>query len=413
MKTSRILLGALILCALPAFTQPEAKPINGLSYPLVTPEEAARLVQRDNPIALHLRNVTLQAAFSELTKQTGIKLDTSWGGGDKKTLAQKLSLDIETHSFHEAFRAIVDAANVKAQLQRIDPGNVLNVVFGDQQTDNDLPIAGKAPFQIRVRSLDLWSSRGVTLGETPIYNQDSNLSISLMTDIDPLIPTLGGESIHITKAEDEQGRAIQEHEAPVQLITNSNAWEIGMRNFRFKAPEVGSQKLAHLDGVMICVLPTKYEIWSIGNVLTTQNATHEFKSEGQTVRVTITSVHQQGNNLGLVMKVFVPSAGAENGRPHLLSNAQLLRSIRLVDAKGRELKHGSYNLSGNNTEAILQENFYFPIPTLQFTGGNSKVQPRPLPETPNLTEPVAFTLHTPVECIQTEVPFSFSNLPLP
>ncbi|BCM93129.1 hypothetical protein IAD21_05017 [Abditibacteriota bacterium] len=415
MKTSRILMGVLVLSALPALAQPELKPINGLPYPLVSPEEAVRLVQPEKPIAIHLHDVTLQDALQELEKQSGITLDTAWGPNADKFLARKLSVDIETRSFNEAFRAVMEEADAKARLRRFRAGNILNVMFDEEVVAEDTPVSGKVPFEVRIQNIALSSSRSVTPGKTARRNQSSNFYVTLSTESDPRIPLVGGGRPRITRAEDERGQSLLLDERQPPFNLDFDPGRSSQTNIRLRTPETGRQKLAHLDGVIVYVLPTKYEKWEMNDVLVAKDASHNFQSGGQTIQAVIHSARQTGNGVQLDIEVNtgLPNGIMNDARSVQMSVNQLLSSIHLKDGAGRELTSSGYSSGSDNGKLSAQANFVLaPQIGRPFIMEGDKLVRRPV-DVPKLAGPIALNLNVPVEFVQTEVPFSFSDLPLP
>ncbi len=430
---SRCAVGTCILCVLPALAQPEFRPANGPSYRLVSPEEAAKLTLTEKPMALHLRDVTLADALAELSKQSGVSLETSFGA-DPVTLAKKLSLDLETRSFNEAFSAILDEADVKAKLQRFGSGPSWNVLFNQTEQQNDPPPqSGVGPFQVRVLNVNsnLSKSASPTQSKAVQRSQTNRASINFGFASDPQLVTSEAPRVRITRATDEKGRSLRE-EDPVRFPTLAVP---GRANIRFEGgglysifgvggnsmeqtsvplgtlPE-DSEKLALLEGVATYVLPSKREKWEVTDVLNAKGASHEFQSGGQQLTLSLKDVQKAGGGVVLDLRVAFPD-GNEGGKAPL-SSGQLTSGLRLVDAGGQKLMASSISSSVEGNELSVQATYSLARgPRTPFVVRDGKMVPAPLPEAPALAEPLRLFFDIPTEFVQTEVPFSFSDLPLP
>ncbi len=407
--------GALLLCALPTLAQPELKPVNGLPYPLVSPEEAGKLALIDRPIILHLRDVTLADALDELAKQSGVSLDTSWGG-NPEILGKKLSLDLETRSFNEAFKAILDEADVKATLRQLGGRGAWNVAFNQLDEQSNTLQSGVGPFQLRLLSLNSNFSKSVTptsKGETR-RSQNNNLSINFGIMPDPQVAVIGASRIRLTRAEDEKGRSLRD-ETPDRFPIGFNTGVQEQVNVQLRSSANGSQKLAHLEGVAVFVLPTKREKWELNDVLSAKDVSHDFQSAGQKLTLTIQRAQKTGDFVSLDMKLS--SSGIGNGgdaRSPVFSFDQLASAVSLVDAKGQKLISRGLSGTGSGTELTVQARFSMARqmrPPLVMQDG--KMVPAPPPAAPVLAEPLKLVFDVPTEFVQTEVPFSFADVPLP
>ena len=408
MNISRFLVGALVVCALPALAQPEQKPVNGLPFPLVTPEEAGKLAFAEKPIALHLRDVTLGEALEELSKQSGVALDTSWGG-DPEILGKKLSLDLETRSFNEAFNAILDEADVKAVLRQMGGRGTWNVMFNQPDEQNDVMQSGTGLFQLRVLSLNSSLSKSVTPGNKGAAkrSQNTNLSVSFGMLPNPQVAVVGAPLLRITRAEDEKGRSLSDDRH--NFLGFGNRGEHS--SVQLRPLEDASQKLAHLDGVAVYVIPIKRERWEVDDVLNAKDLSHDFQSGGQKLTLTIQRAQKNGDSVSLDLKLSRPNG---EGRDPSFSFEQLTSAVQLMDAKGQKLVAGGYSGTGGGNALTAQASFGLAPPRRPpFILQDGKRVPAPPPEKLVLTEPIKLVFDFPTEFVQTEVPFSFSDVPLP
>ncbi len=403
MNISRFLVGALVLCALPALAQPDAKPIDSLPYPLISPQEAAHLGDTKNLIALHLRDVTLTQAFAELQKQSGVMLDTS-RGGDEATLSKHLSLDIETHSVREACAAILDAANVTGRLVRLGGSGPLNIIFGAAAHPEieSAPRSGLPAFQLH--ALNLGPAKERSSDPTAKLDPKTYLSLKLRFDADPQLLLAGGPGVQVTRAEDEKGRSLQSDKAKdfdrFGYLGLGVAPSSGQEFIVLGVLPPDSHKLAHLDGIAVFVLSTNQEHWEVPDVLAAKGLTHEFTSTQTPLLVSLNEAEVEGATLRVNMALRLTRGGGDRIRNPLLSSFFLTSFLRVTDAGGHVLEAHNNGSSNDGTEGSARLKFSLPN--------------KPgLDQTAPLQGPFKLVFDLPTEFVQTEVPFSFSNLPLP
>ena len=386
-------------CTLAAHSQPEQTG-ERLPFPKFPPERAAQQFIPAQPLTLHLKNVTFQEALSELSKQSGVPIEK---GSGYEAFNKKLSLDIETTSFWKAFYALLEEVDVQASLDKSGGHRSWYVSMDGDDTYPDAAKSGQSPFEVRALSINTSSSKSVTTGATPRRDLTEEASATLFAQPDPRIPLAGGPIISVTRAEDDKGHSL--------LTENSNQpwdfpWPWSQKSeISLDFPSPGSQKLAHLDGKVTYVFATKYDNWELSDVQKAKNPTHDFQSSGRTIRITLTDVQlvaisRTRSQLQLSLEVLSLGTPLEDGvSSPLLRGSQLLPLFRIKDANGREFTTGAYDYSSDENKLKVQANFVSSIFDDQ-------------PEQP-VTAPISLSLNAPVEFAQTEVPFSFSNLPLP
>ncbi len=400
MKTFALLLASALFCTWPAFAQPNVKPANGLLYPLVSPQEAAHLGETKQLIDLHLRDVTLRQALDELQKQSGVTLDTS-RGGDEATLSKHLSLDLKTHSLREACAAILDEADVKGRLEGRNKSGDLKVLFGLEmpQELSVAPQSGLPAFQIHALSLHSSSSKDVSLWKTPSREEESSLNVALRYDVDPQLSVIGSPHWRVTRAEDEKGCSLRGDQSKSGLSEFGFSASSGYDFVMLSGPRSDSRKLAHFDGAAVFVLRTKTQHWEVPDALAAKGATHEFASTQTPLLVTISDARLIGTSLHL--NITLEPAQASATLPSLFqSSGSLTQSMRVTDADGHTLGSSGGIVGGKGNKTSAQMDFFLPD-----TPGSNKTGAQP--------GPFKLVFDLPTEFVQTEVPFSFSNLPLP
>ena len=411
MKISHFALSALLLCALPALAQPDVAPqlVNGLPFPLVAPDDAQKAAVT-TPLVFHFQDVTLRAALDELQKQSGIPLD-NLNNAPAATLDKTLTLDLETLSFYQAFREILDEAGVKASLQRWNPDQPWRVDFDQTDYSAGAQQSAQGLFVARLTGVNNTLSKSVDLNNAklPARSEEHYLNVNLALLPDLRLPLIGVPRSRVTRAEDEAGHSLIAPPDPNDQNNSAwsfynNNWQRSQANLRLKAPAEGARTLAHLDGVMVYALVTQFEKWEVPDLLSQPNWTHHFESGEATFDVTITPTLKENK---LTMKVEVASnqpVSYERVSHPLLAYAPVLEALTIQDANGVTFRsNGSSSSSDNDNAKLTVTANYYP----RDTNGNADENGA----APAL--PLKMTFNAPVDVVQTEVPFSFEDVPLP
>ena len=442
MKNSFLLIAmsiAPVLCA-PALAQPDTnvarftpapKLINDLPYPLVTPEEAIKRIE-GKPIVLKLRDVTLVQALQELQKQSGAKIDTGWNANSAE-MKKKLSLDLETTSFNRALHEILDEAGVKARLQQFST-SLWRLEVGSSDSNRNARQSGLDPLSIRLIKVNNTLSKTVDLSEPDQLKSSDDNALTLFFDTppDPLLE-LAPPRLRITRAEDEQGRALtmdkvegrQRSMAP-GLNPYLSRQPLTMRLSR---PAADARKLAHLEGVAIYVVPSAREFWEVPDALNAKDVEHEFISNDQTFRAVLQSVTQKGDGVEVKFEITAaPEADlvrlGDPRIPHpLLSLRDVPSAMSLEDANGNILRPSSSNINESRTDGITLVTAQFRqyiVPTRVIYGDGTVVRANDgavmrfkITAKNSLAPPFKFIFDAPKDFVQTEVPFSFTDVPIP
>lgn len=404
-------MSALTLCALPTAFAFASSAANWQPYRRVTPGEATHLVNA-TPIRLHVRDVTVKDALEEVERQTGFYIDT-----DKafKTLQKKLSLNIETHSFKEATDAIFEAAGAPVILQKSGWDEEWNLSAKPEvEKSNNAPIAGIKPFQVRFKSLRAERHEITQVGADPTQQHSATLTANLRVDSDSQPSLLTEPLLAITRAEDEQGHSLR-----VGGTYYCNLPELSC-TIDLVSPEKNARRLAHLDGNVTYVLSSRRELWQVPDVLNVKELSHDFRVSGSTIRASIKSAQKtiDGVQINITVDTIVPAKQTINMMtPNgLAMNSPVFQFINIadliqvVDAQGHLLSRGLFAgiNDGNHLKGRLQiflpPNFVAPV---------QSGQPLPQRIMSPLAEPLKLIFDSPSDIVQTKVPFSFSNIPLP
>lgn len=244
----------------------------------------------------------------------------------------------------------------------------------------------------------------MTPGKTKAANrgQSGTLSVTLALPLDPQVLLAITPRIRLSRAEDEAGRSLLLPPDPDRTNSEYGNGVFQQIDVFLRAPEEGSRELTLLEGVTTFLLTDKREHWEIADLMKTQNAAHAFASGGQNLTALVVGAQKKGTTLQLDFQLRAPNAIAFNeGTNPFFSLEQIAASVHLRDAKGRTLSPGGYNGSVEWNGCTLQLRFSLPATDIAAN------------RDPVVNEPVKFIFDAPVEFVQTEVPFSFSDLPLP
>ena len=420
MKTP-LLLCALLACAAPLHAQPTddtaPKLTNDLPFPLVAPARAEQLAM-PRPIVINLKDATLGEALDQLKTQSGIDFGTLQGNyGDQ--LDTKLSVQINTLSFNEAFRQITDAAGLKASLQNWGNNQNPQLFFGGEDASpNPIPRkSGAGLFEIDLASVDASNNKSVDLSnfETPQRTDSNTLGVTLTLQSDRRLAIVGSPQTRVTRAEDEQGRSL----VPKPKDDQDGGNSVNRYNFYSNSvldqpnvtldltPAPKAKTLAHLEGVVVYAVVTKTDAWAVPDLLAAPEWTRTFTGPEGTVAVKVAATpNTDDENGGLKVKIEATSSNYDEASETIgypLSQAEpLMAAIRIVDGNGQVYRNNGFNASGGQTTRInaifLPEN----DPQNQTEEDKASVK-----------GPFKFVMNAPIEVVQTEVPFDFENVPLP
>ena len=410
MKT-QFLLSALLGFAVATSAQPAPKLVNGLPFPLVKPEYAAKLVA-NRPIILELNEVSLREAIEELGRQSGVELDV-YPNNMVQKLVQPISLHTKTFSFDEALDAILDEAGVKKSRILFNTyNNTHQLILGEQDESVGTPKSEMGIFQTRLLSLENPSGKvvrfGVFNGES-IQNRDftSGLMVTLKQMPDMRLPVIGVSDPRLTRAEDDKGRSLLPAPQPGDNLNNYQFYtavnrRLAHSDIKLKNPAPGAKKLAHLEGTMIYGLATKFEKWEVPDLLAAPQWSHHFTVDNQQFPVTLDATLRTASSVEVIVKVRSARDFDRNRIPNPLMNpSQLLSYIRIEDTNGVVLRNRGFRSKRKGNDLTASSTFY-PI-------AEPVNNARPAP----LALPLKLTFDAPVELVQTEIPFSFQDVPIP
>ena len=399
---------AIAVCAVPVRAQPDVpfKPINGLPFALVTPEQAEKLADL-KPIKLDLNDVTLRAALEELGKQSGVEFDFA-RDAPAETLDKTLSIHLETRSFDQAFAEIIGEAGAQASLRPNDDNRSWIVAWGQTDTSKESLQSQTGLFAVRLMRLGTTLSKTLTLASAEGDRRDEQNYLAVFVNLssDKRLPLVGVPRTFAKRADDEAGRSlIAPREDPLRnysaysFYNGNSAYERMRGSMLLRAPEKDAKTLAHLEGIVVYALVSKTETWEVPDLLSQPEWKHSFKSGDQNFAMTIKPTLKAEKNLTLAIEVSanLPLVEGQVGPP-LLASTEVIKAMKIVDANGLTLRSNGYG-GGGGQKLTMTTTFY---PSNRNYG-----------EDKTLALPLKFVFDAPVEIVQTQVPFSFESVPLP
>lgn len=219
----------------------------------------------------------------------------------------------------------------------------------------------------------------------------------------------GTPLVILKRIEDDKGRSL--------LDTDSNRWLhydfennwYGARAQNFEEPSADAKSLARVEGTTIYVVPTERVRWEIADITNQKDAIYEFESNGRTVTATVKSATLQDAMINVNLEMSAPAVREEPGQSDpLFSFKQIGKAIHLEDQNGTIFRLGSSSSTLSNSKLTLRGQFVRQQ-NRRARAAREAGAPTQLP----ITEPIKLVFDGPTQWVQTEVPFSFENVPLP
>ena len=393
----RVLLGALLVCAAPVCAQPKPP----FAPRLVTPQQA-QLLAAPTLIDLDLHDVTLRAALDELQRQSGVTL--SMGGENAQLLEAKLSLQLKTRSFGEAFAALAKAANVKAAWRRDSPNRRARVLWSQREieAESDALLSSEGLFAVQLFWLETVESSTITLADSAVSaRQTSGYSRVFIVPVPDLrLAFVTDPILHFTRAEDEKGRSLLPPVSP-------NSFQQPMRPYddytwnhwgpsyisTLSAPAPDARLLRRLEGVVTYALVSERQKWEVPDLLAAPQWKRRFRGPEGAFDVTIEAARTEAESSVLKLQIEIaPSHPSVAPPPYLTSGLPFFANLKIEDAVGNDLSPGYPAREVKDNKVTLRN-------TIKNRGA--------------IKLPLKLTLDLPVDVVQTQVPFSFSDVPLP
>ena len=396
-------------CAAPSRAQitPRVGFATQLPFRAVSPAQAEAFAVAA-PIRLSLSGVTLQAALDELQKQSGVALD--YGRNvPAGTLEKLVSINIETPSFDRAFAKILDEAGVKASLIERERSGARSVNWSAGEVATQAIQSETGLFRVRLKGLNTVLSKTASFNEAgePKRSQSNGTDVSLLLKSDARFDFIGAPQVRFTRAQDDKGRSllVPPNDEPKRQLYYSfygDRYQREQTNLRLLPAAADATVLAHLEGDVTYVLIAKTEAWELPDLMAQKEWKRAFKSGDESFEMSVQPMLTEREGLSLRVQIESRRALANGEVPHpMLMGSRVAAALRVEDANGLVLLANASNS--------------YPTQKLDFTTNlrplSQRSRTEALPEKPAL--PLKFVFEAPLDVVQTQVPFSFENVPLP
>jgi hypothetical protein len=267
--------------------------------------------------------------------------------------------------------------------------------------------AGKAPVVVhgafRIRATRVARSYAVDLANGGAKaGITSDFTVTLMAQAEPKLKVAGGfGDAKLEVASDENGLSLLPPDAAGDAAAHGrvfgestsrsagSAWPAVARLAYPAAPATAGKRIARLKGTVACSAVVRSETLEVPDIFNAQNVMKEVAG----TTVTIRHFRRAGNQFELALTMARdPSQG---GIPARVLRGQGLGGIRLVDTTGRPIPQQGSSTSTQDDRMEV---------TLHYPAG-----PGPVPA----AMPAKLVWEIPTELRDVEIPFEFTDLPLP
>ncbi|HVF09295.1 MAG TPA: hypothetical protein VNA16_00740, partial [Abditibacteriaceae bacterium] len=340
-------------------------------------------------------------------KDAGIDLRLARPLGEQQVFDKPpVTIDIDQQPFWVALQALSPHFGLY-QMGRADKSMLtLRAKTGDENAENRDNMAGPSvvsgPCLVIAQRIDRSQTISLRLNRPQPAQKSERMNVEFTVFVDPKLRVRRNASkLKLEQATDEQGNSL----LPPGMMGRFN--DVGSYFGAFQAasplnlsaqltPGPGT-RITKLKGTLRLSVETKKEVWEVPDILQARDIAKTITKPGGNERYLVQEVKQRGQNYEV--HVIVSRAGRddrdERGEGRI--NHNIFSSLRLVDAQGRELQPSGSSTRGGNNE--LTGNISFTRPQ----GGNAG----------DVGEPVKLVWDIPTESKAIEVPFEFTDLPLP
>jgi hypothetical protein len=336
-------------------------------------------------LTLTCKDKPLKEVVKEIEKQTKYKIEVvNVGGGNGQKDDAPVSLSWNKVSFWEAMQSLADQHGLLFQDGWYGPDNMTIRLTPGEMTNRFTDLQG--PFRITAtgfyynRSLNF--SNRVQGAMNNAQQTMETLQVNMSISVEPRMPLLSVRQPIITEATDENGQSLM---LPINPQRNGY-YQHGYRSYMHQVngslkPSANSRKLTALKGTIpvTLVAETKPKI-TIPKVKEAKGKT--FKEGAATINIEDVTTDRGQPGIKMTISENIP-----NGQQDYTWMNSIQQRIEVYDENGNKLQNygGSWNMNGNNTIAG----------TFHFSG-----------------VPVKMVYYDWIT-LSYQVPFSFTDLPLP
>ena len=339
------------------------------------------------PYTIRLRDVQPREAFERLFADAGLEPPGGWDGFWITTAP--VDVDVDAQPFWLAARALFDQTGVA--LEPTDRG--LKVRRVPRWTWGDKPARAAGPFVIVLESLQRHDT--VMLARPGEVRRGMMLQFQVWGDPRVrAVPT--SHRLRVDTAVDENGVSLLRERQPDPPPGSGAHGFAGRWHLLadLDCPPAHGQRIAKLAGRLTMVADTGSELWEVPDLLTAANVTRKVAG----VQVTLAGVKRQGEGF-LVSFRAAREGGDEKQFARFRDTVNGWASrLRVVDADGRPLRRSGGGGSAGPDQVTLDMIF---------------TRPAADPGTEQPGEPAKLVWRVPTGTRELDVPFTFTDLPLP
>jgi len=336
-------------------------------------------------ITLHMKAAKPGQVFAEISRQASAQLRPSPVNLWESKSFPAIDIDIDRQPFWQAIGEICNKFGVAPQNNM-----AMEMVIGDRNAGPKL--WGEAPSVISGPFLVVcgYINRSHSIDLNQAKNVRRSCTVQFMIYPEPKMRVLQGtHSVRIEEAVDEKGNSLAIPGLPPDMGFNTNTWPWNMSASLMPQGNTG-QKIARLRGSGRFIIQTRSEQAEIGEVQNARGVTKIVAGK----RFMLKEVRKQGNQYVAMITLY--RAGWSPNEWNYMMYPQ--QTFRMVDARGVPLMRLGNGSSGGGPDQMDID--------IQFQRQNWN-------GTENAGEPVKLFWEVPVETKEINVPFEFTDLPLP
>ena len=337
-------------------------------------------------ITLHMKGAKPAEVFAEIARQASAELRASPVNLWESKSFPAIDIDMDRVPFWQAIGNICDKFGLAPQNNM-----AMEMVIGEKSAGPKLwgeaPSVISGPFLVVCASIN--RSHSIDLNQAK--NVRRTCTVQFMIYPEPKMRVLQGtHAVRIEEAVDENGNTLAIPAVlPPDLGFNTNTWPWNMSASLMPQVNTG-QKITHFRGSGRFVIQTRCEQAEIGDIQNVRGVSKVVAGK----RFTFKEMRRQGNQYVAMITLY--RAGWAPNEWNYMTYAQ--QTFRMLDAQGVPLMRLGNGSSGGGPEQMDID--------IQFQRQNWN-------GTENAGEPVKLVWEVPVETKEINVPFEFTDLPLP
>lgn len=382
---------------------------------IYTTQEMSKLLGGTTDITLHLKDVTPLEFYTELWKQTSLPPFTNSKSFKFWKEPSTISIDVDHATFWEVIRQVARKYGVSVSEQRSAQANngtgepILNPNSAPGETVGQAFSDG--PFLLTINKIEYSYQSSIRFPsdkEQPTVTSTLGLIIRIFSDLKyPLMQY--GTKVTVTKALTDKGVSLLEQTPFTGTASGFDTYQAYFPVPLVPQPDNGG-KISVLKGTMDVVIPMKTATWKIddlANATDLERGTKPLLKDANALLDNV-SYHavknikttDNGISFDLVWMASHPPMSQTGLIGYAMNNNRL---IKVVDDKGNALKHGGYVEGMFASSDPISKKLEGAIHHCTYTRTKEN----------NPDGPITLIWDYPTDFRTVEMPFEFTDLPLP